>query len=357
MSDQPAPPLPTIHRREHAPVKVWWGLAAAGNAALWAVALAFGAPPLALAGLGLGSLLSCAALWRKCRRRRVALRVDVVGVHELFADGREESVRWEEIRDVFFQRDHWEIYADRVVKLSHRVEEARALGSLIRARWRGQPLAPPADFPNPTAEEIAAVFGVPVEQVPLQLREKTRRQWLVIAVFSVILGLIAVLDLFRREAEVSVACAVYWVLLVLPRLLALHFQTTIEVSPEGLTRIQGRKRRFWAWSEIDLEESGTIKGWDADLYLPDVLKDRETLLYFVRRLWDRRGQFPQATLLPEHLPSDRALSRARPPSEPTASDRALSRAAPVEEVKERLGAAAEEEMALEEQTVSRLRDG
>jgi hypothetical protein len=339
-----SPSVPSVTCRE----KSWrgWGLAltAAGNAAVWGLVAAL-SPAWPVAGfVGLG-LASAATLWRAWRRRRLGLRGDDAGVHELFPGGRTVAHLWNDLRWIARAGDNKFVLCThaRTIVLTPRIDDVRPLAALIRARLQGKTLAPPPDLPTPSAEQVAEWLGVEIQALPVRFRYDVFWLWA-----NLIVVLTVVLSATCRPISFyyipCICCALN--LFAIVSILLKWRRARIEVGAQGLMEINWRgQQRFHAWSDIlDLSGDDGIRGRYEDWKIPTDLRRRERLIALIRRVLEARGEVPEEARQPGPPISRAAISRARPPGSPTPGDAALSRAERPEEEpeKERLGAAAEE---------------
>jgi len=341
--------LPSIVRRERAPWGLWLRRAAGAIGGLWLAAWLFGvATKVALIGIAAGVGLFTLQSWRQ---RRVAVRVDPGGVREVFASGRERTYPWEDIEEVELLDDDagcLHLADGFLVHFSPRLEDAPALTALIRAYWRGEPIGPLPDYPDPHPDEIAAALGVATEDLPVLLR--TRRPAVEANLLLGGIGLGAIMALgevvalalsldWREVLGLSwipaLGIGVYGLGVGLYWLLRTRSPLVVEVGLQGIKRL-GRREKFLPWSEMVAVEGRTIRGRLGRLDLPAELTLGDPLLGLVQRYLARRGPVPAAILLTPIAPSDAALSRTTSPEPEQATVRSLSRAEEVEEEQERL---------------------
>jgi len=93
------PDIPSFTCRERSGKGLGLGLVVALNGAAWIAALGLGLSIPGAVTLGLVSLATLGLTFRAWRRRRIALRVDSTGLHEVFADGRTVTHPWAELRE------------------------------------------------------------------------------------------------------------------------------------------------------------------------------------------------------------------------------------------------------------------
>jgi hypothetical protein len=292
------------------------------------------------------ALLSAASLglvtwfWQ---RRRLGVRVDDVGVHELFPGGRTVSHLWSDIRRIIQTGDaDYRLYTtEATVRFTHHLDRVGVLAAAIRARLQG-PAAPtesPAGQPSP--EQVAAWLGVSPEELPLIFLGLGDWEILVVSSLTVAAFLITwVLGLGLWLAPI-----LWWVLW--GHFLAHPLPIRVELGGEGVVVVDlfGR-RKTCGWMDLLRLRQRTLEGRYGPVVIPPAIEKGQRLLSLLRQAMGRRGRVPAEGFSPSVLISDAAISRARPPAgPPTATDRSLSRSHPEEEAAPHLTEAVQEQEA------------
>jgi hypothetical protein len=298
--------------------------------------LAKGWPLAGLVALGVGSVVTLGgALWAWCRRR-LGLRIDEVGIHELFPGGRVVTHPWEECREPFGETKgvlrFWSKAHGRYVRFGRRMEDARTLAAFLNNRLLGRPVADPSEIHLPGPEQIAEWLGVPVEELPVRFRLSWSREE--DDLFDRLLMLLLMplgwyLHVRLGLALWLVMTIIFVGILALSSVLRDHFKrfwSYLEVDGKGLRFFfWPRRRSFMAWEDL------LIEGRNQDLDLTSVI-ERDRLRDLIDRVLKACGPIPETALRTGPQATDASLSRARPPeATPTATGRALSRATVEEE--------------------------
>jgi hypothetical protein len=346
-----------LTRQERGSQKQWFFLTAFLNAELWAVALTLGVSGSLLGGLALLTAGSLGLLGRAWRGRRVAVRVDEVGVHEIFATGREITHVWEDLRDATPPGEEraFTFRADRRrLRLGPCLADFWSLASVIRARLRGEPLEPFTDRWQPTAEQLAEWLEVqPDKQLPVTFWSVWSGCFWLVWLMSGNIGAIELKHALERLfpstfwgemlSGVVAVTVMVGVMLALPLIARPLGGEAITVSINGIEVVSGRGRRFCAWEDLLSLSGNELRTRQGTIRLARHFYGIKRLRRALQRALEARGPVPEVSLPPAQVPTAASLSRARRPEGEVASQRALSRAAPPMETKERLAGEVMEE--------------
>lgn len=368
-SQEPREEFPVVVRRERPRWKDWlllWSGVVGGLLWMWreilhgltgfhpleeALLLLFG---LLLTGIGLSWL------YKGWKSRRWALQVDGEGVHELFADGRRRTLRWEEIGDLLREEETvppssrrrkisgWVLLprspAPPIV-FDTRLEDAYVVASLIHARLHHLPLLPPHALSAPSAEDIQEFFRKPPPVLLLDVPALAALFFNGCAFSACCLSALGVpLDLFWLPLPFLLATggAIIYLIARMDR----GFR--IKVDERGI-ELGGflQAKAFLPWREVVGREGWRIKGLYFDLSLPMDFHEGEKVLEFVDALLERRSAEGGMRVLEK--PSAAALMVVEPELAGEASPAALMEVAPKEKPRltgKELEAREEEQVAL-----------
>jgi len=319
-----------------------FGLWIVATAKLWISALLPGWTVLGVLQALVVSAASLGLVTWFWQRRRLGVRVDDVGVHELFPGRRVVSHPWPEIRKIIQTGDtDYRLYTEgSVVLLTGRLARVGILAEAIRARLKGPTPPAEAQTDQPSPEQVAAWLGVSPEELPLIFIGLGDWEVLVVSTLTAA----SFLTLWFLGLNLWLVVLIWWGLW--GYFLSHPLPIRVELGVEGVAAVDlfGR-RQSCAWMDLLRFRGRTLRGRYGSLVIPGGIQHDLQLFRLLRQALAHRGEVPTEGFSPRVLIPDAALSRVKPDAPPAATERSLSQAQAEAEEAPRLTEAVSEEAA------------